>query len=140
MELAKEYYSKSIDMWKKGKPNKSMFYLGAAIHLIQDMTVPQHANIKLLDNHHQYEKYVSRTYNSVKEFDVETGAYLLNSIEDYVRFNSRVALKIYRKFRKINDDDERFYRTTRCSLPLAIRTTAGALVMFHKEINTYNLF
>ncbi|MBZ2174236.1 zinc dependent phospholipase C family protein [Schnuerera sp. xch1] len=135
MELAKEYYSKSINLWNKGKTNKAMFYLGATIHLIQDMTVPQHANIRLLDNHHQYEKYVNRTYNNVKEFKIESGAYLLDSIEDYIRFNTRVALKIYRKFKSIKDDETRFYRITRCSLPLATRTTAGALILFYKEID-----
>lgn len=135
MELVKEYHEKALELWSKGKHNKAMFYLGAAIHLIQDMTVPQHANIRLLDNHHQYEKYVMRTYKSIQEFNVETGAYILDSIENYVRFNSRVAIKIYKKFNRINNDDERFYRTTRCSLPLAIRTAAGALVLFYKEID-----
>lgn len=135
MELAKEYHKKAIDLWNKGRPNKAMFYLGATIHLIQDMTIPQHANIRLLDNHHQYEKYVIRTYNNIKEFNIESGAYLLDSIEDYIRFNTRVALKIYKKFKNIKDDEVRFYRTTRCSLPLASRTTAGALVLFYKEIN-----
>lgn len=134
MELVEDYHKNAINLWKKGKHNKSMFYLGAAIHLIQDMTIPQHANIRLLDNHHQYEKYVIRTYKSIEEFNVETGAYLLDSIEDYIRFNSRVALKIHKKFKKM-DDNEKFYRITRCSLPLAIRTTAGSLVLFYRDID-----
>lgn len=134
MELALEYHDKALKYWSMKKYKKSMFYFGATLHLIQDMTVPQHANIKLLDNHHQYEKYVSKSYDNIKEFKINSGAYILDSVEDYIRFNSRVALKIYRKFKHIKDDDERFYRTTRCSLPLATRTTAGALALFYKEI------
>lgn len=134
MELALEYHYKALKYWSMKKYKKSMFYFGATLHLIQDMTVPQHANIKLLDNHHQYEKYVSKSYDNIKEFKINSGAYILDSVEDYIRFNSRVALKIYRKFKHIKDDDERFYRTTRCSLPLATRTTAGALALFYKEI------
>lgn len=133
MELALEYHYKALKYWSMKKYKKSMFYFGATLHLIQDMTVPQHANIKLLDNHHQYEKYVSKSYDNIKEFEINSGAYILDSVEDYIRFNSRVALKIYRKFKHIKDDDERFYRTTRCSLPLATRTTAGALALFYKE-------
>lgn len=136
MELALEYHEKALKFWSMNKYKKAMFYFGATLHLIQDMTVPQHANIKLLDNHHQYEKYVLRTYESINEFNIESGVYLLDSVKDYIRFNSRVALKIYKKFKHIEDDDERFYRTTRCSLPLATRTTAGALVLFYQEIKS----
>lgn len=138
MELALVYHEKALKLWSMKKYEKSMFYFGATLHLIQDMTVPQHANIRLLDNHHQYEKFVSRTYKSVNEFKIESGTYLLDSVKDYIRFNSRVAIKIYEKYKDIKDDDMRFYKTTRCSLPLASRTTAGALVLFYKEIkDTY---
>ena len=91
-----------------------MFFLGAAIHIIQDMTIPQHANIRLLDNHHQYEIYVNCTYEYLDKLEVEKGALLQDSIEDYIRFNARVAIKIYKKFNMISDDDERFYRIAKC--------------------------
>jgi len=134
MDLALNYHEKALKYWSMKKYNKAMFYFGATLHLIQDMTVPQHANIRLLDNHHQYEKFVSRAYQNVNEFKIESGAYLLDSVRDYIRFNSRVAIKIYNKFKNIKDDDTRLYRTTRCCLPLAIRTTAGAMVLFYREI------
>lgn len=134
MDLGIDYYSKAIQYWIKGEFNKSLFFLGAALHIIQDMTVPQHANIRLLDDHRQYESFIKDTYEYIKEFEVSTGAYLLDSIEDYIRFNSRVALKIHRKFKDIEDDKTRFYRISRCGLPLAIRTTAGAMIMFYDVI------
>jgi len=134
MDLTIEYYDKSYKQWKKGEFNKSMFYLGAAFHLIQDMTVPQHANIRLLDNHRQYELYIIRTYKYIKEFNVDKGTYLLDSMEEYVRFNTRVALKVYKRFNNIEDDEYRFYRTARCTITLAERTTAGAMVMFYNDV------
>ena len=136
MDLGIEYYGESLKLWEMKQFNKSLFYLGAALHIIQDMTVPQHANIRLLDNHRQYEKFIITTYKYVSEFQVETGTYLLKSIEDYVRFNSRVALKVYRKFKSVKDNNERFYLICRCGLPLAERTTAGAMVMFFNEISS----
>lgn len=134
MDLGIGYYSKAIQNWIRGEFDKSLFYLGAALHIIQDMTVPQHANIRLLDDHRQYEDFIKDTYKHIKEFDVKNGAYILNSIENYIRFNSRVALKIYKKHKEISDDKIRFFRIARCGVPLAIRTTAGALIMFYNMI------
>ena len=135
MDLAINYYTKSLELWEDDEFNSSLFYLGAALHLIQDMTIPQHANIRLLDNHKQYETYIKRTYRYVEDFHVDTGARLLHSIEDYIRFNTRVAIRIHNRFRKIKNDEERYYRISKCGLPLAIRTTAGAMVMFYNDIN-----
>lgn len=98
------------------------------------MTVPQHANIRLLDDHRQYETFIKETYEYIKEFEVKSGAYLLDSIENYIRFNSRVALKIYKNYKNVEDDRRRYYLISRCGLPLAIRTTASALVMFYNVI------
>lgn len=134
LDLGIDYYSKALSLWEDGEFNKSLFYLGAALHIIQDMTVPQHANIRLLDDHHQYETYVKRTYENIGEFQVDNGTYLLDSIDDYVRFNARVAIKIHRRFNAISDNENRYYRITRCALPLAKRTTAGAMVMFYGDI------
>lgn len=134
MDLAIEYHDKALDLWSKRKYKDSMFYVGASLHIIQDMTVPQHANVRLLDNHRQYEMFIIRMHTQIEEYKVNSGAYLLDSIEDYVRFNARVALKIHRKFRKIKDDEIRFYRVSRCGIALAERTTAGAMVMFYNNL------
>ena len=132
--LATDYYSKAIDFWYQDKFSDALFYLGAALHIIQDMTVPQHANIRLLDNHRQYETFVKRTYQYNKDFKVETGAYLISSIEDYVWFNARVAMKVYKHFHSIKKDEERYYKIAKCTLPLAKRTTAGAMIMFYNTL------
>jgi phospholipase C len=71
MDLAKEYYSRALDLWKNGNFNKSLFYFGAVLHLIHDMSIPQHANIRLLDNHKQYETFVKRSYQYVQDFKAD---------------------------------------------------------------------
>ena len=134
MDLGVEYYNKSIKLWREGKFNRALFYLGAALHIVQDMTIPQHVNIRLLDNHRQYETFVKRTFNHVRDFQVERGAYLLDSIEEYIRFNARIALKVHKRFKRITDDERRFHMVTKCALPLAKKTTAGAMVMFYNDI------
>ena len=133
-----DYYADAILYWRKKDTSKSLFYFGAAVHLIQDMTIPQHVNIRLLDDHRQFENFVKRTHENVKSFRAEHGAYLLSSIESFIKFNARTAIKIHKKFRAIQDDEKRFYRITRCTLPLAERTTAGAMVLFYHKIQKNN--
>lgn len=133
-DSAKEYYEKALTLWSIGEFDKAMFYFGAATHLVQDMTIPQHANIRLMDNHKQYETFVRRTYRYVKEFRAEKGSILFDTINEYIRFNARVAMKVHKKFKVIRENEQRYYRTTRCVLPLAERTTAGCMVMFYKDI------
>lgn len=133
MQLGTEYYTKAIQLWKSGDKEKSMFYLGAALHIMHDMTIPQHANIRLLDNHKQYETYVKRTYQHILDFRAENRVYLLDTIEEYIKFNARVAMKVHKRFKNIMDDEERYYRVTRCALPLSERTSAGAMVMFYRD-------
>lgn len=133
LDLGIDYYSQALRLWESGEFNKSLFYLGTVLHIIQDMTIPQHANIRLLDNHRQYESYVKCIYEYFNDYEVDKGTYLLDSIEEYIKFNARVAIKIYNKFKTISDDENRFYRITKCALPLAKRTTAGAMVMFYRK-------
>ncbi|MEL7571287.1 MAG: zinc dependent phospholipase C family protein, partial [Eubacteriaceae bacterium] len=68
-----DYYSKAIHHWEKHDPVKSFFYLGAALHLIQDVTIPQHVNIRLLEDHRQFENFVKRTYENVNAFQAYQG-------------------------------------------------------------------
>lgn len=139
MDLGVDYYYKAVRYWNENDKEKSMFFLGAALHIIQDMTIPQHANIRLLDNHHQYEKFVKKTYQVVKDYDAVGGAYLLEGIENFIKLNAKTALSIHRKFKKIKDDNIRFHKITQCSLPLAKRTTAGAFVLFYNHVVEKNL-
>ena len=134
IDLAVQYYTRSLELWRVGDFNKSLFYFGAAVHLIHDMSIPQHANIRLLDNHKQYETFVKRSYQYVQEFRADKGAYLLDTIEEFIRFNARVALKIHKRFKSVTDDEKRYYLITKCNLPLCQKTTAGAMVMLYNDL------
>lgn len=134
MDLAVEYYNKAKELWLANNEKESMFYLGAALHIIQDMTIPQHANARLLDNHKQYETFVKRTYQYIDKFKATKDAYILDTIEEYIRFNARVALKIYKKFKDIKENEARYYKVANCTLPLAQRTTAGCMLTFYDSV------
>ncbi|OLS03580.1 zinc dependent phospholipase C family protein [Tissierella creatinophila] len=135
MDVGVEYYNKALDLWREDQDSESLFYLGSALHIIQDMTVPQHINIRLLDNHRQYENYIKKTYRYMDTFRVDRGVHIMDRYEDYVEFNARVSKRIYKKHKNIKDSDERYYSFAKCGLPLAERTTAGAMILFYKEIH-----
>lgn len=133
-ELAIHYYEKSLNLIINGDITNGMFYFGATLHLIQDLTIPQHANIRLLDDHRQYERYIIKTYKYVKEYKSVQGPYILKSLDHYLRFNGRVAMKVYKHYINIKDDEERFRKIACCTLPLAERTSAGFMVLFLEKI------
>ncbi len=139
LKLTKKYYEIAVDSFRKNDIEKSMFYLGACVHIIQDLTIPQHVNIRLLDNHRQYENFVKTAYDKVKDFQTLDKPVIFDDIEDFVRFNTKVALRIHKQFKKIKDDSLRFYKITNCSLPLSQRTTAGCFIMFLKEVGNLNV-
>ncbi|MCT4508596.1 MAG: zinc dependent phospholipase C family protein [Tepidibacter sp.] len=134
LNLAKNYYNKSIYFWNIANVNKSMFYLGACMHIIQDMTISQHANIKLLDNHKQFETFVKKHHDSIKEFICNKKPIMLSSIDKFIRFNARFSLKMNIKFKKIKNTQEKFYKISKNSLPLAQRTTAGCMIFFYINV------
>lgn len=134
LDFAVDYYANAVRCWNSRDFDKSFFYLGASLHLVQDVTIPQHVNIRLMEDHRQFENFVKRTHQNIRVFQAKQGAYVLSTIENYVKFNARTALKIYKRFRNINNDEIRYYRITKCTLPLAERTTAGAMLMFYNKV------
>lgn len=134
LSLAIEYYNKALCLWRENKVETSIFYLGAAVHLVQDMTIPQHANIRLLDNHRQFENFVKRTFMETPEFIALDRGYYMNTIEEFISFNARNAIKIHNRLRVIENEEKRYFTICRYILPLAQRTTAGSLILFYRDI------
>ncbi len=131
--LAQDYYARAIGFWKENDNNKAMFYLGACAHLIQDMTIPHHANIRLLDDHHRYELYIQQIFRELDEYRAHEGGVYLKSIEELIKYNAKIAIKVYKKFHCVSNKEKKYFRITKYILPLAEKTTAGCFLMFYKE-------
>ncbi|WP_061328936.1 zinc dependent phospholipase C family protein, partial [Clostridium botulinum] len=119
------YYTRALNEYFHGNIKNSMFYLGATCHLIQDLTVPQHANVHLLNSHRSYEKWVIRTHILHDEFKIEEGGIYFNSLKQYIDFNSKEAISIYRKHSHVKNRHIRFHIITSMVLTMAQATTAG---------------
>lgn len=134
------YYKKALKEYFQGHTRRAMFYLGAACHLIQDLTVPQHANVRLLNNHRSYEKWVINTHKHHDEFRVDHGGIYLDSLKFYIELNSRKAIHTYERYSLIRDRYRRFYKITSIILTMAQRTTAGLLYKFYYDTHIINLY
>ena len=134
MTVAKSYYNKAIKYYVIDNYERSMFFFGAACHIIQDLTIPQHAKGRLLDNHRQFEVYIKSNYKKIKRFKSHEKPIILNSIEEYADHNSMNALSIDYMYRNITDLNTRFYLTAVKSITLSQKTTAGCMIMFFEDL------
>ncbi len=133
LSLANNYYSFALGYFQAGDVNRAMFFLGASAHLVQDMTVPQHANIKLLDEHHKFEKYVRDNFLSIPECLVYDKGCYLGSVEEFIRHNAISAIRASSRFSSIADDEHRYYEISKLMLPLSQKSTAGLLSKFYED-------
>lgn len=128
------YYNRALNEFVLGNIKEAMFYLGAACHLVQDVTIPQHANVKLLNNHRSFETWIIKMHKKFYRFKVFRGGIYLNSIPQYIELNSREAIKTYEKYSYIDNEHIRFYKITSVILVMAQRTTAGVMVKFYYDM------
>ncbi len=134
LTVAKKYYNKALKFFVLENYEKSMFYFGAAVHIIQDLTIPQHAKGKLFDNHRQFEVYVKSNYQKIKKFNSKEKPIILNNIESYADYNSVQALRFDETYSRIRDNKTRFYLTAIKSINLAQLSSAGCMIMFYKDL------
>lgn len=132
--VAESYYNKALKYYVIENYEQSMFYFGAACHIIQDLTIPQHAKGKLFDNHRQFELYVKANHKKIKRFKSNEGPLILNSIEEYADYNSLNALNIDYMYKNVNDLNTKFYLTAVKAITLAQKSTAGCMIMFYKDL------
>lgn len=135
MTLTKSYYNRALRCYKMKDYKRAMFYLGAACHIVQDLTIPQHAKGKLLDNHRQFEVYVKSNYKRIKSFKSNGSPIVFDSIEDYVTHNSIAALNTDYMYSNVRDTTTKFYITAIKCITLAQRSTAGCMLMFYNDMN-----
>ena len=136
----KKYYNKALAYLDVDDVGKAMFYFGAACHLIQDATVPQHVNNKLLKSHRQFELWIISKFMSDYSFIVEKGILRYSSLEEYIKNNALVANNTYLKYSNIKNRNERYEKIATTILREAQKTTAGMMMDFYSVLKSYDNF
>lgn len=129
--LAYRYGRLAVEALRKGEEERAVFYLGAAIHLVQDATIPQHAQARILGGHSQYERFVRVRYawTSCKH-DALVGL-AAQSPENALRENAERALHAFDECGQCAQGREMGYTcVAQRMLPIAERSTAQCLLWF----------
>lgn len=129
-----QYYGCALVHWDCGDKDKAMFYLGAAVHLIQDSTIPQHGSVNLLKSHRRFELWVIDVHDDFEYYAVRDKLIYYDNPCTYIEKNARKAIETYRKYSLIKDEGEKYFKITNVIFPLAQRTTTGCLLNFYQKI------
>jgi len=135
----KKYYNKSISYLNSKEIGKALFFFGSACHLVQDATVPQHVNNRLLKNHREFELWIISRLMTDYSFDAKKGSVVYESLEDYIKNNAIMANSTYVKYLNIESRDERYGKVASDILKEAQRTTAGLMIKYYDEIKKYKI-
>ncbi|TEB12512.1 Phospholipase C [Pelotomaculum propionicicum] len=129
------FFKKAETYWYAGSKKKAIFFLGAALHLAQDLCVPYHARGIAFNGHNEYEKWVQENYQDYSVYS--DGIYTNSTPESYIEQNAKTS-RLYLPY-VLNADYKASYRlATRVLLPLAQRTTAGFLSLFLDRVKFDN--
>lgn len=122
------FWNKAIENWRTGNREKAFFYLGASIHLVQDLCVPHHAMGVLFDGHQDYEDWVK---NHKYNYGIEKGGiYDLGfRPEDWIKPSLSIARNLY-PFVKAGSSARDYNIATSLLLPWVQKISAGFLNHF----------
>jgi len=120
------YFNCALTYYSRGKMADSIFYLGAALHLIQDLCVPYHSLGIVLCGHRKYENWVARHHALFAVY--ERGCYDYLNPLDILRENALQATE----HQEIVDEPKATVRVegTHELLGLAQRSSASLMQLF----------
>ncbi|MCR3760111.1 phospholipase C [Clostridium felsineum] len=133
IDEGQKYYNMSINYLKAGDKKKSLFYFGAACHIIQDSTVPQHVNNRLLNSHRNFEMWIIQKFLTGYRFMKADEILRSESIRDYVKKNAIVANKIYNRCFTIKDKENRYNSISNYIICQAQMSTSGLMMDYYDK-------
>ena len=125
------YFDQALDAYKKKATSNFFFFIGAVMHIIQDMCVPHHVFGMLLKGHKEYEDWVVNHY---MDYGIDAGAqYDYTSPLEIINSNAIKAME-YKELMDKSDDLSMRNEATRHLLGLAQKSTASFLYLCRNKI------
>ncbi|AET68736.1 Zinc dependent phospholipase C [Desulfosporosinus orientis DSM 765] len=126
------YFNKALSLFPKDA-DKGMFFLGAALHLVQDVCVPHHALGAVFDGHKEFETWATQ---NCEAFKAKRGLYLsFSHPAQWIEHNARYSGPLYPLVSlKHNSTEKSYRRASELLIPLTIATSAGFLDLIHNRI------
>lgn len=132
-KLFMDYYMQACINIGKGETDKGMFYFGAALHLLQDSTVPHHVLNRLMFNHRKFETWIINNYAKKNTKIVTSKLIQYDRVSSFIFNNVEFSYKTYIDSRTMPDIDARYHFIGRKIVKRSQSTTLGLMVKFYKE-------
>lgn len=129
------YFNKALAFLEKDIV-KGMFFLGAALHLVQDMCVPHHSVGVVFDGHQEFEKWATQNwarFPALRSGDTPPMQevcphYKFSHPSQFIDYNAEISARYYPLVSLENGCTETSYiEAARYLLPLTVNSTAGFL-------------
>ena len=130
-----KYYKCALKFMEAGDKRQALFYFGAACHLVQDSTVPQHVNNKLMKSHRNFELWIISKLMSDYSFPIFNEIIKQDKVEDYIKNNALFANETYVSYWNIKNKEDKYKKISILIVQRAQKTTAGLMLNFYNEIN-----
>lgn len=126
------YFNRAFSIFSKDSI-KGMFYLGAALHLVQDMCVPHHSLGIIFDGHKEFETWATRNWH---RFITTSGLYLpFEHPVQWIDHNANSSAPLYPYVSLSQGCSESSYeKAAEKLIPLTIVTTAGFLDFAYHQL------
>lgn len=128
------FFIRALSYWRQGNKRKSLFFLGAAVHLVQDLCVPHHARGIAFCGHKEYERWAQENYIDFSVYSEGKYNHASNPRE-WVAVNARIA-RFYFPYVSNVSSETSYRMATGVLLPLSQRSTAGFFSFFLDCANT----
>ena len=132
-ELCQDMYDAAVEYWEDGDYTKSMYYLGRALHMVQDSTVPHHGHNDPLNGHVEFESYMDA---HIQDFVVGSGGIYNYSgnASGFVHNNAVAVYDHYYLLTSENASTVNYLYVGAIVESLALRSSAGFLSMFFTDV------
>jgi len=133
-----QYYFNKAFAFFPSNVYKGMFFLGAALHLVQDMCVPHHSLGILFDGHKEFETWAAKSWS---KFPARRGMYLpFSHPSQWIDYNANVSAPLY-PLVSLDEgcSEESYRRASEVLIPLTISTSAGFLDFARKRLDNLTL-
>lgn len=133
-----QYYFNRAFTFFSNNVDKGMFFLGAALHLVQDMCVPHHSLGILFDGHKEFEAWATQNW---AKFPATSGMYLpFSHPAQWIDYNASVSAPLYPLVSLEGGCSEESYKkASEILIPLTISTSAGFLDFAFKQLDVLTL-
>lgn len=128
------YYNKAFNFFPKNSA-KGMFFIGAALHLVQDMCVPHHSLGILFDGHREFETWATKNWS---KFPASGGVYLpFSHPAQWIEHNAGLSGPLFPLVSQEEGCSEESYeKAANILIPLTIATSAGFLKFIYQRLDS----